>query len=733
MLAALVALALPSLALPGLALAGPEEPGARNAPNTQRIARRDRSSKKIPVAVRRLGQAYRAFGDQDFAKAYQLASKIDRARLVNDDYGLYVLAQSAALSGKYPVALEHFRALAKQSGSRFRARAQWRIADCLWALGRLSEAQRAYRKRIDAARDQRRPAGDVALARLRIAQADARRGKRSAAIRGLREFLLTHPAHPLLDEATDQLRALGGDKATRLSARDRIARAERLTAAHRWHDAIAELATIGEQHSADVLLERDYWTGMTLFKMRRRYKDAGDILLRIYKKTGSRAAKTLFHGARALSRADFDADAIRWYQRVVTEYPRSSWAEEAQFLSGWLEFNMGDYAAAIPHLERMLERYGGSKWAEQTRWFLGFSHFMLDHHELALPFFEALSKRSDRLIGGKGRYWHARSLQLLGRGDDSQKEYRALVSRYPFSWYAHLARARLAEQGVTIGPFGDQPRDPARAPAIATRVDDRLARDPLIRSADELLAAGLDVEAGVELRRGESSFIKRHDRADALAILLDRYRRADNFNRPWMLAIVRGGRRALDAEPRGQARIWWEHAYPIAYRELIEKYRKLGKNPPYYLYSIMRKESGFNPHVLSYADAIGLLQMIPPTTRKVVKELGMTYSRDILYDPELNIKTASWYIGRLLSKFKKQIPYGAGSYNSGPRPVMRWMDKNGHHPADIFVELVPYRQTRGYMKKVTETYSRYLYLYEGVVYDQPLTVDRQYVKNKLTY
>ena len=80
----------------------------------------------------------------------------------------------------------------------------------------------------------------------------------------------------------------------------------------------------------------------------------------------------------------------------------------------------------------------------------------------------------------------------------------------------------------------------------------------------------------------------------------------------------------------------------VLYDALIEEWRHLGKCPKYYLTSIMRKESGFDPHVLSYADAIGLLQMIPPTTKRVVKELGMKYSADLLYDPILNIKTASW-------------------------------------------------------------------------------------------
>jgi soluble lytic murein transglycosylase len=79
------------------------------------------------------------------------------------------------------------------------------------------------------------------------------------------------------------------------------------------------------------------------------------------------------------------------------------------------------------------------------------------------------------------------------------------------------------------------------------------------------------------------------------------------------------------------------------------------------------------------------------------------------------------------------VPLGAGSFNSGPRPVMRWIDKFGDLPMDEFVETVPYRQTRGYMKKVTETYSRYLYLYEGIVYDQPLVVDRDYLHDKIDY
>ena len=270
-----------------------------------------------------------------------------------------------------------------------------------------------------------------------------------------------------------------------------------------------------------------------------------------------------------------------------------------------------------------------------------------------------------------------------------------------------------------------------RGGRLAAAADEALAADALIARADELIAAGLLTEAGQELAAGERGFLKRRGAA-ALATLLDRYQKAGNHTRPWSLAVAFSAG-ALDGPPDGDARRWWELAYPRAFRPLVEKYQAIGKNPDGYLYSIMRQESGFDPHVLSYADAQGLLQMIPPTTLRVVTELGIPYDPGRLYEPEFNIQTGSWYIGRLLAKFKGQVPFGAGAFNSGPRPVMKWLDQHGERQLDELVELVPYTQTRDYMKKVTENFARYRFLYQGEVYEQPLTVDKGYVRDQLTF
>jgi soluble lytic murein transglycosylase len=435
--------------------------------------------------------------------------------------------------------------------------------------------------------------------------------------------------------------------------------------------------------------------------------------------------------ARALSRADRDDEAIDWYKKVVAAYPRTPWAEEAAYLAGWLELNRGKYRAAIAPLEDSLRRYPRSKWVDDALWSLGMSHYFLGEWEPARLRLEALAKRGGSLEAGKGMYWLARIDQRLGRKDEAIAAYTATVKRYPFAWYALLARARLKGLGIQISPFGDN-AVAARGPKLAATVDESLARDELIRRVDELIAAGLGIDAGEELSRGERGFLKRHDRGAAFAMLLDRYRKAGNFNRPWMLAVTYSGG-ALSGPPEGDARRWWENAYPRAFRELVETHQALGNNPEGYLYSIMRKESGFDPHVLSYADAQGLLQMIPATTRRVSKELGLPYAPGRLYEPDYCVRTGSWYIGRLLAKFKGQVPIGAGSFNSGPRPVMRWLDAYGDREIDEFVELVPYTQTREYMKKVTENYARYRFLYHNEIYEQPLKVDKRYADDRLTY
>jgi soluble lytic murein transglycosylase len=702
-----------------------------------------------------LGEAYRAYDDGDLGRAAAALARLDDSQLKNRDYALWLRAQLALVQGEAATAAKHFAALRQLSGTRFAASIAWRLADAAWEAGDHAAAVAQYKALLDTPRaatyadlgtvryriasiladDAAAAATSTATAASAASAASPKAAKaKKAALAALRDFILTAPRHPLAERAEERLRQLGGARAGALSATDRITRAQNLTEVHLWQDAVAELALVPDNSPLAIRRQRDYWLGTTLFKMRRRYADAGKLLLGVSPHlSGDAAAQAMFHGARALSRADHDDQAIVWYRKVVAKFPRTEWAQEALFLTGWLELNRGNYAASIAPLEQVVAKYPRSKWVDDALWFSGLSCYLGGDFAKAKVKLEALARRGGALEGGKGQYWLARIAERQSDAATARAGYTAIIKRWPFSWYALLARARLTAAGVVIGAFGpDGDVRPASGPAIATTVDESLAADPLIQRSDELTAAGLGVEAGFELERDERGFLARHDRAAGLAMLMDRYRKAGNFNRPWMLGVVRGGA-ALNGPAEGSARIWWEHAYPEAYKALVDKHRAVGNNPVGYLHAIMRKESGFDPQTLSYADAQGLLQMIPATTSRVAKHLKLPYDAGKLYDPEFNIQTGSWYIGNLLAKFKEQIPLGAGAFNSGPRPVMRWCDQNGDREMDEFVELVSYTQTREYMKKVTENYARYRYLLRGEVYDLPLHVDKAYRRDDLTY
>jgi soluble lytic murein transglycosylase len=675
-------------------------------------------------ALRALGDAYRAYDAGDLPAARTALGKLDdgdERRLAIRDYALWLRGMVALRTGDPARAEAAFRQLTREAGSPFAREVAWRLADCAWDRGDRRGAARAYQKLIAA--PDALEVGDLGTAKFRIAE--TRTG--GAALAGYRALVLDHPSHPLALRAE---RILADRGAAPLTAPERIQRAQHLSDAHLWDEAIAELSLIGDV-PPPIARDRDYALGETLYKMRRRYGDAGRLLLGVHAQLGDRGAEAMFHGARALSRADRDDDAIAWYLRVVATYPGTLYAQEAQFLAGWLDFNRGRFAQAIGPLETSLRRYPRSKFVDDALWFLGMSHYFLGHWDQARIRLDELARHGGALEGGKGSYWLARIDERLADKPAAIAGYTRTVSRFPFSWYALLSRARLAALGSPVPPFGVEAPAP-RGPALAAGVDEGLASDRLIARADQLIAAGLSTEAGEELSRNERGFLRRHDRGAAFAMLLDRYRKAGNYFRPWMLAVSYSGS-ALSGPPEGDARRWWENAYPRAYRDLIEKYQALGANPEGYLYSIMRKESGFNPHDLSYADAQGLLQMIPPTTLRVARELKIPYDAGRLYEPAYNIQTGSWYIGRLLQKFKRQVPIGAGSFNCGPRPVMRWLDQNGDRDIDELVELVPYSQTREYMKKVTENFARYQYLYEGKIYEQPLTVDKHYLDDRITY
>ncbi len=148
---------------------------------------------------------------------------------------------------------------------------------------------------------------------------------------------------------------------------------------------------------------------------------------------------------------------------------------------------------------------------------------------------------------------------------------------------------------------------------------------------------------------------------------------------------------------------------PRAYEDLVEAAAARHGVEPELLFAVMRVESVYNPRIISYAGAIGLMQIMPRTGRLIARSLGRTdFTVDQLLDPAVNVEFAAWYLASLIERFDGRLPLAIASYNGGPHNVRRWMrDHAETMPLDAFLERIPFSQTHRYVRRVLTHYAAY--------------------------
>ena len=160
----------------------------------------------------------------------------------------------------------------------------------------------------------------------------------------------------------------------------------------------------------------------------------------------------------------------------------------------------------------------------------------------------------------------------------------------------------------------------------------------------------------------------------------------------------------------GDLELWW-HAWPAPYDAELQKATRSGQPSRELVYSIMREESGYRPDVISVSGARGLLQLMPDTATRVARDVELAgFDPKDLFQPAVNIELGSAYLGQLLARFDGNAAAAIGSYNAGPEAVARWQPGGGT-PEDVWIEQIPYDQTRGYVKRVLRSLHVYRVIY----------------------
>jgi soluble lytic murein transglycosylase len=609
--------------------------------------------------------------------------------LLGKDIALY-RAEAQIHVGPVEEAAEY---LARQTDAPtlLRAAAAWEKA------GRVGEARAAIDRAIKVlGRSREELAVEAHALRARIAEAS---GDRALAASDLR-FVATHG--PWRDESVDIGEAIVRlDPRRALSASERVDRAQRMARDGDSQAALHELDRVARNSPQQMSkAELEFAKAMALYMDRGHYAQAAEVFEQAAKLDTTLGAEASYRAAKAWARADMNPRAAERYTQVTQRYPRSRWAERAAYQLARLHMLEAHWAQAVTAYSRYRDRYPRGEDSEAARYEHAVSLLLAGQYAQARKAIGALAVRNpDRLAAAT--LLHLEAVAAFQAGDSSAAFdiWTRLVNDEPLSWPALVASARLRSAG--------KPTPMPIQPATAS------ARDPLSVTLPEparlLASIGLERDAEQYLRDNEptvtASFGSRAAQAQcqlygSLSLAHRRYRIG--------LRMVPGS--ALQSAPSSSSRWAWECLFPSAHGSAVHVLQQRESLPAGLMHAVMRQESGFDPEARSPAGAVGLMQLLPSTARKIADEFSVTYSPEQLLSPWLNLDLAARYLSKLLANFHGELPLAVAAYNAGPKAVARWLQACGDLPLDLWVARIPYAETRHYVEHVMSNYARYAYL-----------------------
>lgn len=405
-----------------------------------------------------------------------------------------------------------------------------------------------------------------------------------------------------------------------------------------------------------------------------------------------------FWRARSLARNGRVEESLEEFAKVArgSDEEFASWA---LYLKGTLHEDRHEVAEAIRSFERaaQYQRFPGR--VRSALWRKGWVQYGVGRHADARATFEVLVEETDGLLARlRPRYWAARAATRAGHASVGRGELNALARDFPLTYYGWRAQERLAldRAGLIVTQ---------RALAEGTRRVD----DEAIERAALLIEAGLDDLARDELRIAAArarGFVDR-TRVGILLARVGDYHRANQ-----LVVSAYGDSLARGLQP-GREALWWL-AWPPAYRETISAvFPEEASIEPELVWAIMREESHYRVDARSAVGALGLLQLMPDTAAQLAREKGIEgFEPEDLFDPRTNITLGASYLDQLSTRFDGRLSAAIGSYNAGPRRVSGWLRGAAEHlDDDVWVENIPYDQTRAYVKRVLRSLHVYRSFY----------------------
>lgn len=496
-----------------------------------------------------------------------------------------------------------------------------------------------------------------------------------------------------------------------ISERDRLDRVRVLIKYGMGSEAVAELNPLvaaAETGSPSARLAVLYKLRAEASMKKRAYDEALADLGRAQAILPSEDYEITYNIASAHDRAGRDDEALARYRDIWERTPRSAFASRSLYYGARIFKEKNDWAGAEAAFRKLNAEYPNSSFRPEALFQLAWMKYLQKDYQTALECLDQSPlKNGEDEFNARTLYWRAVLLRQAGQPARAAEVEDYLLRNY---WKTHYAFLLVMVHGRPWHPAAsDRPLPPT---ADSTPMEFKLA--------EELSRLGLMKEADGQLMWLERAGRLSDQMAMSISLL---YLEVDDYYRSQLVAKkLLNGR--LNTPPPAEIAAW-RIAYPRAFRKEVETYAAQFGLDPLLVYSLMRAESTYRPTIKSRAGALGLMQVMPETGRGIARGLGEKgYNKSWLLNPDTNVRYGCYYLSNRLNQFalgaeREQklmtMVRALASYNAGPERVKRWAARTDEMGLDAaaFMEEVPIKETREYVKRILGFYFIYLNAYRN--------------------
>jgi soluble lytic murein transglycosylase len=527
---------------------------------------------------------------------------------------------------------------------------------------------------------------------LTLGKIDFALGQQEEAERVFKKLLLSHPLSPEAGVARAKLTAMGAESsltaAELRSLGDAFYNASRYAEASEQYHALARNSTLpGDDRNGFAVA-----AAACDLKLKRLTEAQALALADSQDENGARRQYLLMELAR--NRND-EAELERIVEQMKTRFPQSPWLGEALFSSGNMYLLRRDYANAATYYSYLATHFPAHKNAAAAHWRAGWLNYRQGlYSDAARIFDEQIKLFPNATETAAALYWRGRLYETQDNNRAlAATNYRTVSRVYQHYFYAQMARQRLQALGepLLVSQAQAESIQPLPVPHLA---DTFPADSPHIAKARLVANAGLNDYIAQEIAADPDS--------DSWSALAEAQLYA-SFGESYraMRALKRALPYATSASINSIPLAYWRILFPQAWWETIQTESAKNGLDPYLVASLIRQESEFNPSVISYANAYGLMQLLPSVGKSMAREEGMSHFETFqLLDPATNIRLGTRYLRKMLDHFGGVQEYALAAYNAGDERVADWQAAGPYHGIDEFVESIPFTQTRDYVQGI---------------------------------